>query len=61
MMSHGPCLVRHWVMISKLMVIGLVEVYISFLGYEKIGGTQETNKGLLRMGSHNQFNSNHPD
>ena len=47
-------------MISKLMVIGLVEVYISFHGYEKIGGTQETNKGLLRTGSRNQFNSTHP-
>ena len=48
-------------MISKLMVIGLGEVYISFLECEKIGGIQEMNKGLLRMGPHSQFNSTHPD
>lgn len=48
-------------MISKLMVIGLVEVYISFPECEKIGGIQEMNKRLLRMGPRSQFNSTHPE
>lgn len=45
MMSHSLCVVRRWAMISKLMVTGLVEAYISFVECDKTGGIQEMDKG----------------
>lgn len=44
-------------MISKLIVIGLAEVYISFLECGKVVGMQKMNIGLQRMGLCSQFNS----
>ena len=60
-MSHSLCVVRHWAMISELMVIGLAEVYVSFLEYDKIGGIQEMDKGILRIGSCCSFNLTLPE
>lgn len=61
MMSHSLCVVRRWATISKLMVIGLAEVYISFLECDKIGRIQEMGKGILRMGPCSSFNFTLPD
>lgn len=61
MMSHSLCAVRHWVMISKLMVLDEQRYIFLSWSVTKIGGIQETNKGLLIKGPYSQFNSTHPD
>lgn len=61
MMSHSLGAVRHWVMISKLMVIQLAEVYLSILECDKIRGIQEIDKGLLSTEPCIEFSSIHPD
>lgn len=42
-------------MISKLIVIGLAELYLSFLECGKIIGIQKMDIGLQRMGLYSQF------